>query len=215
MFLAIFDKMRNLILLVLYITVVQLNAQDSTKAVIQFSGLVVTGDSLNPVPFTTVYRERDQRGSITDNVGFFSLPAFAGDTIKFSGIGYMPEEYIIPDTLTNLRYNIVQLLSRDTIQLNTTYVYPWPTKERFKQDFLALDIPRTEEELAEKNLEAAMMYERMREIDPSAAEAYRYAITQESNKISYAGQLPTISLMNPIAWAQFIQAWRNGDFKRQ
>jgi hypothetical protein len=29
------------------------------------------------------------------------------------------------------------------------------------------------------------------------------------------GQLPKNNLLNPIAWAQFIQAWKNGDFRRK
>ena len=46
-----------------------LSAQSDTTAlpmVVQLTGVVVEGDSLGPVPFATVYRERDQRGTITD-----------------------------------------------------------------------------------------------------------------------------------------------------
>lgn len=192
-----------------------LGQQDSLQKVVQFSGVVVTGDSLNPVPFTTVYRERDQRGTITDSYGFFSIPTFVGDTIRFSCIGYMKSDYVIPDSLEDDRYNIVQILGRDTIQVSTTFVYPYPTKERFRQEFLALDLAQSKDELAEKNLEAALLYERMQESGMSASENYRYAVQQQSRQISYAGQMPTISLLNPIAWAQFIQAWKNGSFKKQ
>lgn len=208
--------MRNLLLLVALATSLSvLGQQDSLQKVVQFSGVVVTGDSLNPVPFTTVYRERDQRGTITDSYGFFSIPTFVGDTIRFSCIGYMKSDYVIPDSLQDDRYNIVQILGRDTIQVSTTFVYPYPTKERFRQEFLALDLAQSKDELAEKNLEAALLYERMQESGMSASENYRYAVQQQSRQISYAGQMPTISLLNPIAWAQFIQAWKNGAFKKQ
>lgn len=208
--------MRNLLLLVALATSLSvLGQQDSLQMVVQFSGVVVTGDSLNPVPFTTVYRERDQRGTITDSYGFFSIPTFVGDTIRFSCIGYMKSDYVIPDSLQDDRYNIVQILGRDTIQVSTTFVYPYPTKERFRQEFLALDLAQSKDELAEKNLEAALLYERMQESGMSASENYRYAVQQQSRQISYAGQMPTISLLNPIAWAQFIQAWKNGSFKKQ
>ncbi len=183
--------------------------------VVQFSGLVVTGDSLVPVAFTTVFRERDQRGTITDNLGFFSIPAFAGDTVSFSCIGYLPATFVIPDTLTESRYNMVQLLSRDTVMLSTTFIYPWPTKERFKQEFLALDLPNSKEELARKNLETAAMYERMRQIDPDYRDAYHYAMSRNTQQITYAGMTPTTGLFSPLAWAQFINAWRSGAFKRQ
>ncbi len=208
--------MRNFILLfVLVVSINSFGQSDSLQQVVQFSGVVVTGDSLNPVPFTTVYRERDQRGTITDSYGFFSIPTFVGDTIRFSCIGYMKSEYVIPDSLANDRYNIVQVLGRDTVMVSTTFIYPYPTKERFRQEFLALDLADSKEELAKKNLEAALLYERMQESGMSASENYRYAVQQQSRQISYAGQMPTISLLNPIAWAQFIEAWRSGAFKRQ
>ena len=78
-----------------------------------------------------------------------------------------------------------------------------------------MDLAQSKDELAEKNLEAALLYERMQESGMSASENYRYAVQQQSRQISYAGQMPTISLLNPIAWAQFIQAWKNGSFKKQ
>jgi predicted RecA/RadA family phage recombinase len=205
------------VLFALFCTLSAVAQSDTTKndtpAVIQFSGLVVTGDSLTPVAFTTVFRARDQHGTITDNLGFFSLPAFAGDTIKFSSVGYLRADFVIPDTLTSSRYNMIQVMRRDTVQLETTFIYPWPTKERFREEFLSLDLPDSKEEIVERNLEAAMLYERMNEMGMTASENYRYTIMQETQKIQYAGQIPTVSLLNPIAWAQFIQAWRRGDFK--
>lgn len=188
---------------------------DSTLSVVQFSGLVVQGDSLQPVPFTTVYRSSDQRGTITDNVGFFSIPVMEGDTVHFSSIGYMPTIYVIPDTLSTDRYNIVQLLGRDTVQIETTYIYPWPTKERFRREFLALDMPNTKEELARRNLEAEQMYRQMRDMGMDASENYRFAVQQQARNISYAGSIPSLSIMNPIAWAQFIRAWRDGKLSKQ
>jgi hypothetical protein len=29
------------------------------------------------------------------------------------------------------------------------------------------------------------------------------------------GGMPTINLTNPIAWAQLLQAWRNGAYKKK
>jgi hypothetical protein len=40
-------------------------------------------------------------------------------------------------------------------------------------------------------------------------------MAQDRTKLYYSGGTPTINLFNPIAWAQFLQAWRNGDFKKK
>ena len=68
------------------------------EVVVQVSGLVVTGDSLTPLPYATVYRARDQRGAMTDMNGFFSLPALEGDTIQFSSTGYITRHIVIEES---------------------------------------------------------------------------------------------------------------------
>ena len=113
---------------------------DST-AVVQVSGLVVTGDSLSPLPYCTIFRARDRRGTMTDLRGFFSLPALEGDTLSFSSLGYIEQQVVIPEGGDLHRVNLVQAMSRDTVNMSDAFVYPWPTKERFKQEFLALGLP--------------------------------------------------------------------------
>jgi len=49
---------------------------------------------------------------------------------------------------------------------------------------------------------------------PYGGEAANYALKQNAQKYYSAGQTPPIGLLNPLAWAQFIQAWKRGDFKR-
>ena len=181
----------------------------------QFSGLVVTGDSLSPIPFTTVYRVRDNKGTVTDVRGFFAIPALKGDTIRFSSVGYSSTEYVIPDTLSANRYNVVQYLSRDTIYINTTYIYPWRTKERMKREILALNLDDDATERAKKNLESIMLYNRMAEVGMDGSENFKYSMLQQSQRISYTGQVPPQNIFNPIAWAQFIQAWKEGAYRRR
>ena len=72
----------------------------------QVSGLVVTGDSLTPLPYATVYRARDQRGAMTDMNGFFSLPALEGDTIQFSSTGYITRHIVIEESGEKNRISI-------------------------------------------------------------------------------------------------------------
>ena len=60
-----------------------LSPEGQPAGVVQVSGLVVTGDSLSPLPYCTVFRARDRRGTMTDVRGFFSIPALEGDTLEF------------------------------------------------------------------------------------------------------------------------------------
>lgn len=180
---------------------------------IQFSGVVITGDSLNPVPFTNVLIENTRRGTMTDYYGYFSFVAQKGDSILFSAVGFDRARFVIPDTLTSNRYSLMQILNRDTVQLQEKIIYPWPSREQFKEAFLALEVPETDMDRARRNLEAADMVARMDAAMPSGGETFKYSMQQYQSQLYYAGQAVPINVLNPLAWAEFVNAWKRGDFK--
>ena len=189
--------------------------QEYYKDLVQFSGAVVTGDSLHPVAFTHIIDHNTHFGTISDYYGYFSFVARKGDSITFSAVGFKKGMFIIPDTIQNNRYTMFQVMATDTIYLNETVIYPWPTKEQFKEAFLSLDIPDDDLEIARKNLERYELYVRAEAMPMDGSMNYRNYIDQTVNKLYYAGQTQPISLLNPFAWAQFIKAWQDGKFKRK
>tara|TARA_Y100000385_G_scaffold270706_1_gene309981 strand:+ start:3598 stop:4257 length:660 start_codon:yes stop_codon:yes gene_type:complete len=182
--------------------------------VVQISGMVVTGDSLSPLPFATVFRKRDLRGTMTDANGFFSIPALENDTITVSSVGYITQEFFVPNDLELPRMNVVQPLGRDTIAIDQAYIYPWPTKERFREDFLELQLSPDAFTIGQQRLDAADIYDRLMEVGRDGSEVYNYTVQQQAQQNYYKGQLPPISLFNPVAWAKFVEAIRNGSLKR-
>jgi hypothetical protein len=195
-----------------------INAQKKTETnnnLIQFSGAVVEGDSLRPVPYTSIMIRNSYRGTVSDYFGYFSFVAQRRDTIEFSAIGYRDAIFVIPDTLTTNKYSLIQVLATDTVYLNTAVVYPWPSKEQFKQAFLQLNIPDDEMARAQKNMARSDMKERMTGTSVDGSLNYKYTMQQYQSKLYYAGQYPPNNLLNPIAWSKFIKAWKNGDFKNK
>ncbi|HLC83654.1 MAG TPA: carboxypeptidase-like regulatory domain-containing protein [Bacteroidia bacterium] len=189
--------------------------QDGKHDLVQFSGVVVEGDSLKPIPYTSIIVQNGYRGTVSDYFGYFSFVAQEGDTLEFSAIGFQSAFFIIPDTLTNYKYSLIQVLKMDTISLPTTDVYPWPTKEQFKKAFLALELPEDDITRADRNMARSDSKERMTGMAMDASLNYKYSMQQYQSKLYYAGQLPPNNLLNPIAWAKFIKAWKNGDFKKK
>lgn len=185
------------------------------KDLVQFSGAVVTGDSLRPVAFTHIIDKNTGFGTISDYYGYFSFVARKGDSISFSVVGFKKSLFIIPDTIQSNRYTMFQVMTSDTVYLSETVIYPWPTKEQFREAFLKLEIPDDDLEIARKNLERYELYVRAQGIPMDGAMNYRNYIDQTVSKLYYAGQTQPISLLNPFAWAKFIQAWKDGKFKRK
>ena len=193
----------------------QQDRKEYYKNLVQFSGAVVTGDSLHPVAFTHIIDHKTGFGTISDYYGYFSFVANKGDSITFSAIGFKKGLFVIPDTIHNNRYTMFQVMTSDTVYLSETVIYPWPTKEQFKEAFLKLDIPDDDLEIARKNLDRYELYVRAQAMPMDGSMNYRNYIDQTVSKLYYAGQTQPISLLNPFAWAQFIKAWEDGKFKRK
>lgn len=191
------------------------SAQEAHSNLVQFSGVVVTGDSLKPIPFVNVIIRNTWRGTVTDYFGFFSFVARMNDTIEFSSLGYKKSTFVIPDTLKSNRYSLIQMMHSDTILMKEVFIYPWPTKEQFKDAFMNLRIPDDDYERARKNLAQAEMQAMYENMPMDGSMNFRNQMQQNSSRLYYAGQLPPNNLLNPIAWAKFIEAWQNGDFKRK
>ncbi len=185
------------------------------EEVVQVSGLVVTSDSLMPLPFATVFRTRDSRGTMTDARGFFSLPALEGDTIRFSSTGYIPREAIIPNGGEKSRISLVQPMGRDTIMVNEAFVYPWPSRETFKREFMALGLDESAYDIAQQALDPFDIYDRLIDVGLDGQAASSADLRQMSLEYGTAGSLPTTNLLNPVAWAQFLQALKNGDLRKK
>jgi hypothetical protein len=189
-------------------------AQGTEKKLVQFSGIVVTADSLRPVPYTSIMIKDARRGTISDYYGFFSFVAQEKDIIEFTAMGFKKTTFRIPDSLANSRYSLIQVMTSDTVTLPTAVIYPWPTGEQFKQAFLKLNVPEDDIDRAKKNMALAEAKDKIQGLEMDAGMNYNNYIQQQTSKLYYAGQLPPNNLLNPIAWAQFIKAWREGKFKQ-
>ena len=207
--------MRHLLIpLLLLISFTSFAQSKADRRLVQFSGVVVTGDSLEPVPFASILTKGSYRGTISDVYGYFSFVAQAGDTVEFAAVGFKRGNYMIPDSLTENKYSMIHVLMPDTVMLRPLDVYPWPSKEQFRDAFLALNVSDDEYQRVLKHLNSAEAIQRMENLPPDAGLAAHYQASIDNTRIYNQGMAPSINLFNPIAWAQFVQAWRAGSFKK-
>lgn len=207
-----------ILLFIMCFSAFQASSQSHENDLVQFSGVVITSDSLQPIPFTNVIIKRTQRGTTADYFGFFSIVANKTDIIQFSATGFKKAEFQIPDTLKENRYSLIQVLSSDTFELSETVIYPWPTREQFKQAFITLHIPDDDIVIAQKNINYMEMRELAKNMDKygmDGAMNYTNNLNKQIDKLYYYGQAQPITIFNPFAWAKFIKAWKNGDFKNK
>lgn len=187
----------------------QASADMNGRKVVQFSGMTIDADSLFPIPFVAIVIKGTTRGVYSTGSGYYSIVAQGRDTLEFYSLGYKTGVYIIPDTFTTSQVNHVQTLKMDTVLLTEMVVYPWPSREQFKNSFLALDIPDDDMERARMNLAQQRMVAAAQSVRADGQGAYRAQMQQQTNKNYYAGQYQPNNLLNPIAWAKFIQSMRD------
>lgn len=185
-------------------------AKSDKLLLIQFSGRVLDQDSLTPIPFVSIGVKGTKRYYTSDYNGFFSAVVSPGDELEFHSIVHKDRSYKIEDTLRNKYYFAIQLLAKDTFELDEIEIYPWPSKDEFKRAFLALNLNDTDGDRADKNLSRDEMSYLERNQPASASENYRYVMQAYYTKVYTAGQQPMNNLLNPVKWAQFIDAWRKG-----
>lgn len=205
--------MRRVIPIWFLLTPLALQAQQPDASLIQFSGLVMTSDSLAAVPYANLESITRNATTTCDYNGFFSFVAGKGDTIRITAVGFKDQVYVIPTNLTEPRYSVIQLLTRDTVYLAETFIYPWPSKEEFRDAFLALDIPDDDYATAKKNLEREALKEMGEAMAMDADMNADYQTKALQQRIYYAGQYPPMRIFDVFAWKQFFEAWKNGDFK--
>lgn len=194
---------------------------------LQFSGMTVTEDSLGILPYVTVLVKNRFKGTISDQHGFFSFVALTGDTVQFSAIGYRNNYYIVPESDRNL-YSVLMPLEKDTIELPMAVIYPWPSKEAFKEAFLALQVDDDMYDRARKNLESQLLAEISQKMTMDGSENQKLFMQKMIAQTYYAGgqqnfhqmggpggiPIPS-TLLNPFAWAEFVKAVKRGDFKKK
>ena len=182
--------------------------------VIQFSGYVLTADSLIGVPFAHITIMNRGRVAEAGPDGYFSFAAVEGDTLYFTSVGFKPAVYILPTKLENDQYSVIQPMTRDAKYLPTTYIFPW-RREDFHEVFMETHPPMTDLERAKENLSRERLAAAGYKLEPDGPSSAAQAQRNSSAAKYYYGQVAPQNIFNPLAWAQFIQAWKNGDFKKK
>lgn len=187
------------------------------RPLVQLSGLVLDGtnEQLQPIPYATVMVKSDGRGTYANLEGFFSIVAHKGDTIQFSALGYEDVQFVIDPELEDDKYSLVQMMTYNSIDLPGAVVFPWPSRDHFKLEFLAMDVTPELQAQASENLSADKL-ERLQETIPrSGAENASFYLRQQARKTYYSGQRPPMNIFSPVAWKQFFDSWKRGDYKRE
>ena len=208
--------MKKIVLYILLLSapcVVRAQFEKLKDSVVELYGVIMTADSLKAIPSVTISVKGRNQGMYSNDQGVFDLVVLKGDQIEFSSVGYKTVILNIADTFHGNQYSIIQLMVQDAQYLPATIIRARPTREQFERDFVNTQVPDDNIEIARQNNSAAKRAVLSRGLPANATEAASRYLSQSAQKYYYQGQAPPQNIFNPLAWADFIQAWKRGDFR--
>ena len=203
---------RTILVFFTLLAAIELSAQ---RKVIQFSGLVVTGEQSVGVPYASVFVPRTSRGAYSNEYGFFSFPLLIGDTCLVRSQGFRPQKYIIPND-GRQSISVVLYLQADTTLLPEIEILPFPTEEDFKRAFLALKLPETDLNRMRQNLNPRMLESMRYNLGMDGGLNHLYFSRQQTDALVNQNFIPnSTQLLNPFAWGRFLDAVKTEKEKRR
>jgi hypothetical protein len=185
---------------------------DPEKKVIQLSGVILNADSTDAIPGVNIYVPSKGRGTSSNHFGYFSMPVAAGDSVVFSFIGLERQSFKVPEDTDKDQISLILTMMEDAYTLSEVEVMPYPTEEEFKNAVLAMNV-EDEIPLNEGNLSPQLLLRWAEQMPASGNENFRGFQNQQLMQIQDRYGPRSFPLLNPFAWAKFIQSIKNGDLK--
>jgi hypothetical protein len=184
-------------------------------SVVQLYGLVMTADSLQGLPAVSVVVKGQNRGTITNDRGVFSIVVLKGDQVEFTSVGYKPVTVSIEKDIVGNQHSLIQLMVNDTVYLPATIIKPRPSRQQFERDFVNTKVPDDDIEIARANNDYATRRVLVASLPTDGREASNIYLRQSAQKLNYSGQAPPQNIFNPFAWNEFLKAWKRGDYRKK
>ncbi|MFN0050286.1 MAG: carboxypeptidase-like regulatory domain-containing protein [Cytophagales bacterium] len=186
-----------------------------SKNVIQFSGLVVGGDSLYGIPGVFIAIPKAGRGTISNDAGFFSIPTLVGDSLEISAIGYKKRKLGVPKSDRQSVTLIIEM-QEDTTFYPIVEIFPYPTEDLFKKAFLALQLPdRGMYTNMYANTDQMLLQRLIINSAMGSSENHKYSLR---NQVLYPGApigSGGLQIFNPFAWSSLVKSIRKGDANKR
>lgn len=206
---------RHFILLFILITIGEaVQAQGMLdKKVWQLSGLIVSKETREPVPFARIRVNHSRRGILANREGFYSIPVVEEDTLFFYSIGYQVTSFVIKDYLDNYGGNkesqylyAINFMIEDSIEIPVVEIFPYDTPGELRTAIVEFNLPEEmETRNARENLDPLVMDALIENLDIDKGERIAVGRQLYYNQHQTRSLAPTATLFDPIAVYQLLK----------
>lgn len=189
--------------------------EGTAEQYVQVSG-IISDIYHRPVAGVSVVSKKLRRATASEPTGIYSITSSPGDTIFFRALGYKRYHTVIPQDYKERHANADIVLEQDTIEIEAVNILPWKTYSEFLRD-VTKERP-VDPKIENMNDNIASIYVAIANqtgVVASPEAGFRFAMEQNFNATATRGQYPVNNLLNPFAWAKFINGLKNGLLKNQ
>jgi hypothetical protein len=190
-----------------------LAAQKEDRPLVQFSGFALAADSMTGIPFVNIHIKGTSRYGTARGDGFFSFAVAEGDTLLFTAIGFHTATYVVPFGNKDNKISIIQPMNKKEYTYKDIPIYYWGDRANFPRAFRDARPPKGLQEIAEANTNRQLLAAIGASLPVDGGEATQRYLQYQAAQYYYYNQQAPQNIFNPLAWAEFIKALKNGDFK--
>jgi hypothetical protein len=190
-------------------------AQKGEKQLVQFSGFAMASDSMLGIPFVHIGVKHTNRYGTARGDGFFSFAVAEGDTLVFTSIGFSPTTYIVPFGNDDNKISTIVSMNKHEYVMHDVVIYPWGDKAHFHDYFVHVKIPKNMQDIARANTDRQLLAAIGQSLPVDGGEVSERVLQYNAAQYYYYGEQAPQNIFNPLAWAEFIKALKNGDFKQK
>jgi hypothetical protein len=180
---------------------------------VQLSG-IITDELFNPAQGVAVVSKKLHRGTVSERTGIYSITTMPGDTVFFRALGFKRYHTVIPEDYQERHCTVDIILQADTLEISEVKILPWKNYNDFIKDMTR---ERPADPIIENmNENIASIYiaiTNQTDVRISPEAGYRYAMEQNFNSMATRNQMPVNNLLNPFAWAKFVNEVKKGLLK--
>jgi hypothetical protein len=190
--------------------------QRADRQLVQFTGITFNADSDRvAVPYVTITNLSNKNSVFVANYkGYFSFVVHEQDTLRFTAVGFAPQELVIPANLEKKSHTVQVFMKSQVINLPAFHMFPWATTDEFKKDFLTMKVADDDLENARKNLSRGSMAAAMATLPRDANEIQSAVGRDMHNRVVNSHSLIPNPLLNPLAWGTLIKQITEGGKSR-
>ncbi|MGA1978374.1 MAG: carboxypeptidase-like regulatory domain-containing protein [Bacteroidales bacterium] len=200
-------------LFLLFVSFVSVECQTTgQEKFIQLSG-IITDLTYRPLQGVAVISKKLRKGTLSESSGIYSITTAPGDTVYFRALGFKKYHTIIPEDYQEKHCMFDIRLETDTIPIASVTIMPWKNYSEFIKDVTREKPVDPIIENMNENIASIYVALSNQTVGISGATGYQYAMEQNFSAMATRYQYPVNNLLNPFAWAKFINGIKTGLFK--